>query len=178
MKNKKLELTKYLLTVMLLLLPTSIFANEDESEKHEPGQLLINPRAIHDAQEGDHAQTRSVSHEIAPFLFLDEMREAETQRVDENKTFITTIREGLFLEEERDNSFDTRELIAGLFQNEGILTHRSAQTATQIRYFEIPVWVTVIGITTTTGLFVYIAVLLGKKLGHIIHKKKEDETNG
>ena len=178
-RYSKLTLIIMLLLAGFLLMPALSFADEDEEEDEsggrQPGEMLINTETIQDGQVTQHDQFRPIGYEIAPFLFLEDMMEVEEQRVKRNEEFITTTRNRLFLEDIPNIRFDTSEFVDRLFVDEEVVEVRGGSVGIQERYFHVPVWVIVIGIVAATGFLVYVAVILGQKLGHIIHKQKEGE---
>lgn len=151
---------------------------EESNEEYNPGQMTINPEAIHDAREIDHAQFRAIGHEIAPFLFLEGMTEAQLMRIQSNQVFLSTTRQRLFLEATPETGFRTDEVVEVLFRDEDYLTQTGVASGTIAPYFHLPVWLLVVGAILLTGLFAYLAAMLGKRLGHVIHTKKEDEVIG
>jgi len=169
---------------MPTLVLADVYEEDDDSEGLEPGELLINNQTIHDGQVIQHEQFRPIRYEIAPFLFLDDMREAEAQRVAQNTEFRATIRERAFLEEAPDTSFNTSEIIERLFVDEEAFEHGRSVIGNQERHyvsdnFSVPAWVIVIGIMVVTGFLIYVAVILGRRLSSVIHKnKKVEKVNG
>jgi len=177
MKNKSLKLISMLL-LGFCLIPMVALADENETEEYERGQLLINPDAIHDGREVDHTQVRAIGHEVAPFLFLEDMTRVEQQRTEYNEAFLATTRDSLFLGESPSTRLDTDGIVAMLFDVPEDRTHLNVATRTHMGYFHAPPWLFFVGGIAVTGLLVYGAVVLGKKLGHVIHKKKEDGESG
>lgn len=179
-KNKRLKIIATLTIIAALCLFTIAYADEttDEEEGHSPGEMIINTSAIYDTRVVMTSHHSAIGHELVPFLFLEDMEENEQRRLAQNEAALTTMREDLFLMEEVERGVDTSELTAGLFLNEETTTNRTMQRADQINYFEIPTWVMIIGVTLMTGILAYAAVILGKKVSHVIHKKKEKKANG
>ena len=161
-------------------MPTLVFADgeyeDDEDRGYGQGDLHIRSQTIQDGQVALHDHFRPIGYEIAPFLFLEDMMEVENQRVAQNNDFIRTTRESLFLEEVPNIRFDTSEIIDRLFTDEGVSDHQSGAVGVRERYFHVPTWVIMIGIVVATGFLVYVAVIFGQKLGHVIHKNKEGEV--
>jgi len=178
MKSKCLKIVSILLLIGIFLMPMTAFANEDEATEPEPGQMLIDREAIHDGPEDVHTRARAIGHEVAPFLFLDNMTRVEQQRRQYNEAFLGTVREMVFLEESPRLGLDTGEIVAGLFGEYEDRTSLHVATRTQMGYFHVPPWLLVVGGMMLTGLLIYGAVILGQKLGHVIHKQKEDEGSG
>lgn len=168
-----------LLLVGVLFIPAFGFADEDEeedaSEGPAPGEMLINTDTIQDGRTVEHDQFRPIGYEIAPFLFLEDMTVIEEQRVAQNAEFIITVHERAFLEEAPDVGFNTSEIFDRLFTDEEIFEHRTGSAGIRERYFHVPTWVIVIGIVVATGFLVYVAMILGQKLSHVIHANKEGE---
>lgn len=169
--------------VGFMLVPTFVFADEevgdDELREHESGELRINNETIQDGQIVEHDQFRPILHEVAPFLFLEDLTAIEAQRVAQNAEFITTVHERAFLDEVPDIGFDTSEIVSRLFLDEEAFEDRLGSLGSPERYFHIPPWVIAIGIVTATAFLAYVAVILGQKLGHMIYTKKEgEEVNG
>ena len=158
-----------------------VYEEDDESEGRESGELLINHQTIHDGRVTRNEQFRPIRYEIAPFLFLDDTREVEEQRVAQNAEFLTTTHERAFLEEVPDTSLDTSEIVDRLFVDEEAFEHGRDLVGTHERSyyttdnFDIPVWVIMIGVVVATGFLAYVAVKLGRRLGNVIHKNKEGE---
>jgi len=156
-----------MMVIGIILIPVGVFANEDEKddegEKLEPGQLLINDRTIQDGHIVDHDQFRPIGFEIAPFLFLEDMMEAQEQRVARNTEFLITIRENLFLKELSNTGFDTREIIDRLFIDAELSEHGHihASMETQVHHFHIPAWITVIAVVAVTCFLAYVAIIIG-----------------
>lgn len=170
---------------MPTLVLADVYEEDDDLEGRESGELLINSQTIHDGQVVQHDQFRPIRYEIAPFLFLDEMMEVEAQRVEQNAEFRITIHERAFLEAAPDTSFDTSEIVERLFVDEDVFENGRSVAGNQVRYnyysgyFSIPAWVVVIGIMVVTGFLIYVAVILGRRLGNLIHGSKEgEEING
>lgn len=178
MKNKYLMLINTLLLIGIFLMPTSVFADEDEGNEPEPGQMLIDREAIHDGPEIDYARVRAIGHEVAPFLFLEDMTRIEQQRQQDNEAFLESVREMVFLEESPRLGLDTGEIVASLFGEYETQTGLHVGARTHMGYFHVPPWLLVVGGIILTGLLVYGAVILGQKLGHVIHRKKENEESG
>ena len=168
-----------LLLIGLILIPVRIFADEEEEDNEirvlERGQLLINDQTIQDRHGGDHDQFLPIGFEIAPFLFLEEMMEAEAQRVARNTEFLITTRENLFLVEASTNRFDTSEIVDRLFIGEDISepARVHVNAGFQASYFHIPVWIIVIGAVVVTSILAYVAAIIGS----VIHKNKEGEKS-
>ena len=181
MANNRLKIIGMLLLIGILLLPVFAFANDedDEGEEREAGRMWINSDVLREvtADDAGTTQFQVIGHELAPFLFLEGMTEVEAQRVARNEMFITTMRAGLFLEETPPTSFNTNEFVARLFQEGELIAHQNVPGGSPVGYFHIPVWVLVIGGIVGTCFLVYIAVALGQKLSHVIHKKREDEAS-
>ena len=178
MKNKSLKLISKLLLIGLLLVPVTVFADEDEREEYEPGQLLIDSDAIHEGREVDHTQVRSIGYEVAPFLFLEDMTRIELIRTEYNEAFMASARDNLFLGETPNTGLDTEGIVATLFGDEEDRVNLNLGTRTHMGYFHVPTWLWVVGGIVLTGFLVYVAFILGKKLGNVIHRKKEDEASG
>jgi len=179
-KNNFFKFITFLLLIGFLFIPTPTFADDEESVENEPGQLIINPQSIQGGQSGARTQSQVgvIGHELAPFLFLDDMTEVEALRIEQNELFLREANESLFLQEIPLASSSTREFVSELFLNEESFTHRSIASFTPNHYFHIPPWIAVIGVVSGIGILTCLAVILGQKLGHMIHKKKEEEVNG
>ena len=160
-------------------MPALTFADYEEEE-----ELLINNQTIQDDGEtirNDHSQP--IGYEIIPYLFLEDMMEAEAQRIAQDEELLTTIRENLFLDENPNIGFDVSEIVGNLFIDEevsllideDVVDHRSGSVGNQENYFHVPVWVMIIGLVMVTAFLGYVAVILGQKLGYVIHKNKEGE---
>ena len=160
-----------ILLVGFLLMPALTLADYEEDE-----ELFINNQNIEDDAEttrNDHSQP--IGYEIIPYLFLEDMMEVEAQRIAQDVEFITTIRERLFLEEIPNIGFDVSEIVGSLFIDKEIVGHPSRSVGNQENYFHVPVWAMIIGLVMATAFLGYVAVILGRKLGYVIHKKKEGE---
>ena len=145
-----------------------------ENTEHEAGQLLINQNAIHDSGT-NHDNINSIGHEIAPFLFLENMTQIEEHRVTENAQILANTREQIFITETQPGGFDPNDFVATLFQDEETRTSTNIGTNNQVTYFNIPMWVIIIGIITATTLLTFVAITLGKRMAGVIHKQKPEE---
>ena len=152
---------------------------DDQSTEHEAGQLLINQNAIQDGQI-DRTNLGSIGHEIAPFLFLDNMTAVEEQRVRQNIESLTSTRDQVFLNGTIGDGFDTNEFVATLFQDEEARTSINIGGGQQIAYFSVPVWIIVTGGVIAVVFLTFLAIILGQKFAGTIHKNKaaEDGVNG
>jgi hypothetical protein len=179
MKNRNLKLISMLLLIGIFLTPIVVVADdENETDEHEPGQMLIDREVLQDGREIDQTQVRAIGHEVAPFLFLEEMMEVELRRAQYNEAFLANARETAFLGEDPHTGLDTAEIDVMLFATAEYSPALNVATRTYMGYFHIPPWLFVVGGIVSIVFLVYVAMILGKKLGHLIHTKKEDEVSG
>ena len=182
MENKFLKLISMLLVIGILFMPITAFADEDEDEDvlrdPAPGEMQIDLEAIYDGPELDQARIRAIGHEVAPFLFLEDMTRVEQQRRQADEAFIEMAREIVFTGESPSLRLDTSAIVDELFRDSEDRTGLHTTVRPQIAYFHVPPWLLVVGGIMLTGVLIYVAMILGEKLGHVIHKKKEEEGSG
>jgi len=166
------------LLITVHFVPVFAFTEEDDddSKEHAPGELRIDSKTIHGGRDVEHVHLQPIGYEIAPFLFLEDMRDAKAQLIAQNAEFLIAMRERLFLEEVSNFRFDTSDIVDRLFEDVEAFEHsRRSSAGIQESYFHIPIWIIVIGIVVASGFLLYIAVMFGQKLSNMIHKIKEGE---
>ena len=146
-----------------------------ENTEHEAGQLLINPNAIHDSGT-NHDNINSIGHEIAPFLFLENMTQIEENRITQNDERVENTRTQVFLSENQDGGFNTDELVGTLFHDWELQTNPNTTTQSQISYHIIPTWLLVVGWLLILTFLIGIAMILGQKMAGVIHKNKDTQS--
>ena len=152
------------------------YQNDYQNNEHEAGQLLINQSAIQSGQI-DRTNFGSIGHEVAPFLFLNDMTAVEAQRIRQSTELLESTREQVFLTEVQDIGFNPNEFVAMLFYDAEGRIQVPVVTTTPVAYFQIPIWALIVGGITAFTVLVTLAVVLGQKMAGVIHKNKVNEDN-
>jgi len=90
---------------------------------------------------------RSIGHEVAPTLFLEQKTQAEDIRRQRSAEQLEPVQEQMFLGADTDSGrsgFSTEQAVAQLFAEESIETVRVASVAQNFESFIIPSWVIVL----------------------------------
>jgi len=139
------------------------YLNEYTEQTLRPGQLGINSHVIHDTRDNVLHQ-RSIGHEVAPRLFMPEMREREAVRRENRATQFAEVQEMLFLQESPDDAFSAEAVRTSLFVDRPLEQVRVfGDTSTGAVTTPMPGWA--IGIFVVLGLIVLagISVFVGQK---------------
>jgi len=138
----------------------------------ESGNLEINVEALHDSGEVADNLHRSIGHEVAPTLFLEQKTQAEDTRRQRSVEQLELVQEQMFLDVDTDSGrsgFSTEQAVAQLFAEESVETVRVASVAQNFESAIIPRWVIVLFVVFGIGFAAMIGITLGKRFSYILH---------
>lgn len=129
----------------------------------EEGELEINAHVIRDTRE-DATHQRSIGHELAPTLFLEEKTEREALIQESELERFSKVQEVLFYEEFPEDFFSTEEITKNLFVEHPLETVRIfGDVPSNEIITAMPLWAIVILMSAGFLALSGVGILIGNK---------------
>ena len=142
------------------------------------GRLQFNPAIITSTTNVEHGRTTTMSHELAPQLFLERMTAQEQLHRQAQVNFRENAEYSLFLTESSQQRFDPNSMVAGLFQNESFNPQLVTPATTTTSYLQLPIWIMIVGGIFFFGILNFLGMTLARKLARTLYQKRGVEKNG